>query len=359
VRVPFVEHLTVPDAARIPHDAQQGSRLMAGGQTRRARLRARVRSLAYRARRKATKKFSDVELRQLRSLQKAYAGETGPDILVFGDSAMFWTLATDQDSRHMVEMIRDELGKDVTFEALVGPGYNPRIVTAFLSALESCPSRPKVVLVPTSVLMASTIWLQHPRLSYELVGQQVRTAVRDKAVRKLDRPDPDDFEEFDRLPAPSLYGARRTVGELRMIVNSKPETRWQKAVRTRHLMDYYNAERLEADSVGVTLVGDLAATLAEMRLPSVAYIAPINHEVLKTVLGAGAVEHMQRNAEVVETAYLKSAAGLGEVVNATMDNPGSDFSDPVHLNDHGRQVLARRIADVVRPLLDPKTGDAS
>lgn len=318
--------------------------------------RARARSLAYRAQRRAVKKFSDVELRQLRSLQRAYSGETGPDLLVFGDSAMFWTLASDTDSRHMVEMIRDQLGGDVTFEALVGPGYNPRIVTAFLSALPGLASRPKVVLVPASVLMASTIWLQHPRLSYDLVGQQIRKAVHDPKMRKVDRPDPNDFEDFDRLPAPSLYGARRTVGELRMIVSAKPETKWQQAVRTRHLMDYYNAERLEPDSVGVTLVGEMAAALAELGLPSVAYIAPINHQILKTTLGEGAVEHMKRNAEIVETAYLKSAAGLGTVVNATMDNPTTDFSDPVHLNDRGRHVLAKRIADAVRPILDQAGG---
>ena len=65
---------------------------------------------AFRLERKATRRFSDVELRQLKSLELAYRGSSGPDVLVFGDSAMFWTTHRDSDRRHLVQMVRDELG---------------------------------------------------------------------------------------------------------------------------------------------------------------------------------------------------------------------------------------------------------
>src|SRR3954454_22479857 len=111
------------------------SRSRAHGPGRGIRATAVARDLTFRVRRRMVKKFSDVELRQLRSLQSDYAGESGPEILLFGDSAMFWTLSTDEDRRHMVDMIRAELDGEVRIEALVGPGYNPRIVMAYLSAL--------------------------------------------------------------------------------------------------------------------------------------------------------------------------------------------------------------------------------
>lgn len=307
---------------------------------------------AFRVERRLTKRFSDVELRQLRSLERAYSGTKGPDLLVFGDSAMFWTTPKDSDRRHLFEMIRDELGGDVTFEALVGPGYGPRIIMAFLAALPRCQSRPRVVLVPTSVLMASSIWLAHPKLGYVTVGDQIREYATSDAKRpkKLVPFDEALFEDFDRLPAPSLFGARRTVGELRLITNSVPATRWQQVIRLRHMMDHYNAERLEDDSPGVTLVTELAEAIDALALPSVAYIAPINHEVVTKTLGAEARDHVKRNAAIVEAAYLRGGP-RGTVVNATFDSPAAEFDDPIHLSDAGRRRLAGRLADAVRPIL--------
>ncbi len=219
---------------------------------------------AFRLERKAAKRFSDVELRQLKSLERAYRGSRGPDLLVFGDSAMFWTTHRDNDRRHLVQMVRDELGSELSFEALVGPGYNPRIIMAFLSALQRCESRPRVVIVPTSVLFAMSTWLAHPVLGYELVASELRAAIAANGgrPRRLARPGQDAEDAFDRRPAASLFGARRTVGELRLITNAPPGTRWQQVVRLRHLMDFYNAERLERESPGVALVGELGGTLA-------------------------------------------------------------------------------------------------
>ena len=140
------------------------------------RVRALFQDAAFRLKRKLTRRYSDVHLRQLRSLERAYSRADGPQLLVFGDSAMFWTTPTDQDHRHLIEMVRDELG-GVKVEALVGPGYHARIVMAFLSALETLRSLPKVIIVPISTLMAQTIWLSHPELGYEAVAAELRGVI--------------------------------------------------------------------------------------------------------------------------------------------------------------------------------------
>ncbi len=312
-----------------------------------------ARNVRNRAVGRLKKKFSDAEVRQLRSLQRVYASESGPEVLLFGDSAMFWTLLSDRDHRHLVNMLRDELGGQVSFEALVGPGYNPRMVLAFLEALGGCRARPKVVLVPASVLMASTLWLSHPRMSYEVEAVELRRLTADgaRSTRRIRRTADGSLEEFDRLPTPSLYGARRTAGELRLIINSTPETKWQTAVRTRHMLDAYNAEQLTPESLGVRLVGQMGAALGELDLPSVAYIAPVNHELLKITLGEIALERLRDNAAVVESAFLQTANSRGRVVNAAFDSPAVEFSDPVHLGDAGRARLARRLAETMRPLM--------
>jgi hypothetical protein len=327
----------------------------AGNLLRPARVGAFVRDGLFRVERRLAKRFSDVELRQLRSLERAYNGRgKAPELLVFGDSAMFWTTPEDPDHRHLVEMIRDELGGGLKFEALVGPGYNPRIIGVYLMALARCQARPRVVIVPTSVLFATSSWLSHPTFGWGPVSAELREAIdaNGRRPRRLNRPGPEAENAFDRLGAPSLIGLKRTMGELRLITNSLPTTEWQKLVRLRHMMDYYNGERLEPDSPGVGLVTQLGAMLKGMGLASVAYVPPVNHEVIAKVLGAKAPEHIARNATIVEAAYEEGAGESGAVVNAIFDSPAREFIDPLHLNVEGRLKLAGNIATAVRPFLD-------
>jgi hypothetical protein len=315
---------------------------------------ALTKDVFFRLRRRATKRFSNVTLRQLRSLQRAYGASNGPELLIFGDSNMVWTNWGEPDRRHLVDLISEEFGSEVTVEALVGPGYNPRMVMAFLSALEECSSRPRVVLVPTSVMMATSSWLSHPVLGYGTHSEELRECIKTgrPLSKHLDEPEDAEWEAYDKQPAPTLIGARRTIGELRLITNAPPTTRWQHLVRLRHMMEYYNAERLEKESDGVALVADMARMLTDLRLPSVAYISPINFEVAEKVLGPASREHISHNADVVATAYREAAGPLGTVVDASFECPGNEFSDPIHLTEAGRRRLARRIAAAVRPHLN-------
>ena len=44
-------------------------------------------------------RLPDIEIRQLRGMLEAYAGSSGPEILLLGDSTMFWTRAGESDQR--------------------------------------------------------------------------------------------------------------------------------------------------------------------------------------------------------------------------------------------------------------------
>lgn len=327
----------------------------AAGIGSRERTLALVRDSAFRLERKWAKRYSDVQIRQLRSMERAYDSPPGPELLVFGDSAMFWTTPTDSDHRHLVEMIRDELGPATRFEALVGPGYNARIVMAFLTALPRLRSQPGVVVVPASVMMSQTHWLAHPEVGYEAMSAELRQIIASDGPRprRLVQHDTEEaVAEWERQPAPSLFGARRTVGELRLITNAVPATRWQKAVRIRHLMDFYNAERFEPDSAGVQIVAEMATMLNQLGQPSIAYIPPINHEVLVSTLGADAKTHAERNARLLEEAFRAHCGPLGTVVNGMFDSPAREYIDPVHLSPAGRARFAARIAAAARPHLN-------
>jgi hypothetical protein len=272
---------------------------------------------------------------------------------MFGESNMAWTMRDEVDRRHLAEMIRDDVGGGLRLEGLVGPGYNPRIIMAMLSALPACASQPRVVLVPMSILMATSSWLAHPVLGYEVAAEELRQLIATGGTRprRLTQPTDEAWEAYDHRPAPSLIGARRTMGEVRLITSATPTTRWQQAIRLRHLMDSYNAERLEPDGIGVRLVADMATMLRDQGLRSVAYVPPINLDVAEKTLGEGARAHILANAAVLETAYGEAVGDSGTVVNAVALCPGAEFADPLHLKEAGRRRLAAAIADAVRPLL--------
>jgi hypothetical protein len=251
-------------------------------------------------------------------------------------------------------MIVKELSPDLKMQTIGGPAYFARLVSAFLTELDGSRSKPRAIVVPTSVLMAQRLWAENPRQSYIQESAALREIIAGRGPvpsKGLPRPNKSDYENYDRLPAPSLIGARRTTGELRLFLNSVPQTPWQTAVRLRAMLDYYNAEKLEPTSPGVALISELGAQLAKIGVPSVAYIPPINYEIVRTLLGEAALEHITSNADVIARAFTDSTGGLGRVVNEIFDHPSADFVDPVHLTYEGRRRFARHVSDAIRSAL--------
>ena len=169
----------------------------------------------------------------------SYGTTDGPELLIFGDSAMFWTSRDDADRRHLAEVIRDEIDPELRLEALVGASYGAVIIMAFLSALRRCPGRPRVVIVPTSIVVTTAGWLAHPQWGYTKAADGLREAVEGGGrPTRLERPTDAEWEAYDRIPAPSLIKARRTMGELRLD-------------HQRHSLDSLAAHRSSAPSHGL------------------------------------------------------------------------------------------------------------
>ncbi len=338
----------------------QESRLR--GPTLRFRVAARLkrqldRPWFYRLRARYEARLPDVEIRQLRGLKAAYSGSNPPQVLFFGDSTMFWTRPGEDDPRSLTQMVVDELGADVTVHSIVGPGYNARLVAAFVEVLDGLPARPAVVVVPMSLMMASDSWIRHPVIGSVVESDAIRAMVQAGGdfPDHLPRAQEADWNTFDRLPAASFTGAKQTLGEIRMIINAipstvqgAPTTKWQQLVRVRHLLSLSNAGRLGPQSEGVVLAGRLSSQLAAQGLRSVAYIPPVNLGVVEKFWGPAAVEQVHENGRVLESAYRENSGGLGEVLNTIPLSPEQDFSDPAHLNANGRRHLAHEIVTALR-----------
>lgn len=308
-----------------------------------------VRDIVRRVERRAEPMRSiDLELRQLRSLLRAYSAEAGPDVLIFGDSHMYWAVK-EPDRRRTVDIINDEINADVRCISLVGPGYNSRMVMAFLSAFRACRSRPQVVVVPLTLLTSMSVLFDHPKLGLAKAAEGVRSAVDawPDLPKSYEKPGDEEWVAFDQLLTPTLIGQQRTMGELELFVKSRAASSGQRATRLRHLMDSYNAEKLGPESPGIRLVGEMATLLRSMDLRSVAYITAVNYELADRLLGEGAREHIERNADVAVSAFLDSAGDSGVVVNNVVASRETEFSDPLHPNQQGRYRLARSIAEAI------------
>lgn len=324
-------------------------------------LRSRLRShapralLEWRAARKP-----DAELVNLRGLVEAYSAAQPPEILLTGDSSLLFHNPAESDSRPIAQMISDELHPGQSVHPVAGSMYNPRIVTAFLEALSTCPRQPKVVVLPAALVSCMTLVSSHPRLGYDLLAPELvrRARERDWSIHPLPRASHEMWEDWDCRPTPSLFGARRTAGEVRLLWDTPlpltsspdPTTRWQQVVRLKHILDFNNAEELTPESPGVVLLQEMAARVVELGIPSVACIPPINHTALKSYFGEPAVERLARNTEVIASAYAASAGPAHRIVDATFDSGADEFGDPVHLAAAGRLRFARRICEAVGEL---------
>lgn len=307
----------------------------------------------------------DVEIRQLRDLQAAYAGEDAPEILVIGDSSMIWVASTEPEGRTLAQMLRDELPASLRIHALAGPGYNARISSVFLEALAGCPGRPRVVVLPTSLLMATTGWSTHPQFAYERESAELSRILRedDRTTRRLPRATTQDWHEWDRLPLPSLFGARRTMGEARLLTNTlndppawaAPITPWQQAVRMRHMLDVRNAEKLTPESLGIGLLTQLGQQAHRLDVPTIAQISPVNRDALVSVFGESVLDHVTANTDLMAQTYLTAAGPHHRVLNAAFACPREDFGDPIHLNGSGRLHLAKLIAAEIELVLNGST----
>jgi len=318
------------------------------------RLQGVARDVAARVERRAARRFGDLELQQLRALERAYGRKRGPELLVIGHSQLFYRGRNEPDTRPVVEMLRDELGGRVKILSLGGPGYNQRLTAAYLSALPDLRSRPEAVIVTIHPVLAGPMWYDSPRLGYEKAAEGIRAAIaagRDRP-RRLEKPSAEDWDRYDRRPAPSLIGARRTMGELTLMVNSRPTTRYQQEVRLRHRVDFYYADHLEPDDPGVRMSAEVGRMLKEMGIPSIALLSAINYEAAVRMVGDGVVDHIRRNGQIVEQAYQDAVGDTGTVLNCCFDCRDEEFSDPLHHKQDARLRLARQLAAVVRPHLE-------
>src|SRR5581483_4917714 len=131
-------------------------------------------------------------------------------------------------------------------------------------------------------------WHDHPTFNYVFESKSILDAVSgDRPLKRVERTPIDVADAYDRTVAPSFTGETRTFGELRMIIEAKAETPWQKKYKLGARVDYYHAEELKPDSPGIVHLRELGEHLRRLELPTVAYVSPVNRDSVYEVAGTG------------------------------------------------------------------------
>ncbi len=272
---------------------------------------------------------------------------------------MYWIGRDEPDNRQLAEVIQDGVGRRGKCLMVAGPGYQAGISMAYLSALERCPSRPRVVVVPMATMMGRSTWINHPEYPYIEVSRAMREAIglNGNRPKRLERPGREFADEYDRQPAPSFIEAGLTRGELRMLIHARAETDAQKAARLRHRLDYYYAEMLTPESPGVTALADMGAMLRELGVAGVGYISPVNHEAVVQTIGEFACDQEARCNEICIEAFLDAIGDRGRVVDLSFAFPSRDFVDPLHPGYRARRAIGMKVAEYANAFLE--TGPVS
>ena len=309
-------------------------------------LRTLGRHLLFRARWRVVDRFGELPRYQLRTLERAFSRSPAPDLLLFSDFNMDWVPRDDDDYRHLPDMIRDGIGRPVSYESVVGPMYNARIVLAFLAAIEASPYKPRVIVVPLSTVTAQSVWLAHPEKGYAAVAADLRESIG--RGRKSDGPRPrptaDELAAWDDLP---LGADGNTAGKAQLISSSAPRTTAQQDIWIRNLMTLYHGERLRPDSPGVQLAAELGRVLHDLQIPSIAVIPAVPCDYLEAALGPDALEIVKQNADLLRSTFAASVAGTGQVLDLTCASAPADFVDAMHLSAAGRNALAEAVSPAV------------
>jgi hypothetical protein len=299
------------------------------------------------------------ELASLRGLVRSLTDGPAPDVLYFGDSLTLFRAPYDADPTLLPEMIFAQLPGTTANLAIRGASYHPGMFRAYLSRMAALAARPRVIIVPLSIRVASAPWAYHPGYAYTDEIERIRSIDPSTPWRKIRGAaiplDETRFEALDARVHEIAFGKTRTIGEFRLLLSGVARTATQRDVRVRNLVAFHHGERLDPSAGPIDQLRFFAAELTDLGVPVVAYQTPINHEYGERLFGPEFTHHVVRNQDVMLQAFREGDGGRAKVLETGLSLANDQFIDPAdgteHINQHGRKRFADAIAAATTAIL--------
>lgn len=281
-------------------------------------------------------------------------GQTGVDLLYFGDSTLYRGAQDDSDRRTLPQRVGASF-PDRSIGVLAHDAYSPALYDAFVKFLVEQPKPPKRVIVPLHLRSFSLERDRRPE--YQFARERYFLRHEGFLARAFFQPlaswgvvelNPISEEAYRSTP---VYDGTTHLGSVETL-SPKHGDSLNPSNRDPFIELCYRREMQETDRQ-VEALENLVQTLNEHGIETIFYITPIDVELGETLYGPDFRAYVSRNADFLESYLAERGA---QVLNLSAALSGDafalgDFPDG-YLRATGKDLVANAVVEALAASVD-------
>jgi len=225
-----------------------------------------------------------------------------PKVLYLGDSVVERVSRDDQDKRTLGQMVSDALQGEKSSLCISHSAYHINLYHHFVLALEKMRNKPEVLIFPINLRSFSPQWDWEPSWQFNQEINCLKGYSRMGTI--IYKPNEVDmtlaYELFDSRPVEYPNTSLTTIGQFRLIVNSKPMTKAQKDFRLQQIFIFHYMHDLEITHSKLLALVEMIKLLKSMGVRVFCYITPVNYQAGENFVGLDFLASLQKNISKLE-----------------------------------------------------------
>lgn len=280
-------------------------------------------------------------------------GENVPPVLYLGDSVVERVSRNDLDTRHLGQMVIDNLSHTRRVLCISHSAYQIELFNAFARALARMRYRPRIVILPINLRSFSPQWDLNPEWQFIEELRTIEKFAQNSSVGSLKTGKRTlSIEEFEATTVSYPHTSFTCIGQFRQLIKMGAEVDEQKAFRWQQIFVFHYMHPLSRDHPKLRLIHDTVARLAELGILILVYITPINFQAGQKLIGADFMTAIQHQVSLVseQVSYARREEAVRFLDFSTVlssDYFFHEYNPTEHLNERGRYIISKKIADEV------------
>jgi hypothetical protein len=304
---------------------------------------------------------SDKPYPELQSLKFFFnSNKSSPKILMFGDSVVERVSKDDSDTRHLGQMVCDELNSWTPARCIAHSAYNPQVYYYLTSALRLMKRKPSLLILPVNMRCFSPQWDLNPGWQFEEEIQVIKEYIANpnnkiKPVRwagAKERISAESMQVFNATQISYPCSSFTEIGQFVHLIESKPETEEEQLFRKQQIFVFHYMHRLVKEQRKLSYLEKILDLLSEMDIFPFIYLTPINYIAGEKYVGSEFSQIVRANVRLLQDTLLShQKEDRIQFFDWSMAFSSEYFfySDITteHINQEGRLKLARMVASEI------------
>lgn len=279
-----------------------------------------------------------------------------PEILYLGDSVLGRISREDVDKRTLDQMVAGHLTGKKHLLCISRPAYHLKIYYYLLKVFKRTRQKPKQVILPINMRNFSPQWDLNPAWQFDeeinAAKNYLKTPGRNFLLFKYS-PGAYVLSEAEKMKEVTYpFTSLNRIGQFNDLINSKPTTDSEKLYRKTQIFIYHYLHPLTPTHPKVLCLIKILEMLRELKISVLIYITPINYQGGERLVGNGFVNLIRANVDMLRhsiASFLNNQdirfMDLEEALTSDYFFNSDEASE--HLNQHGREKLAKTIANEI------------